>query len=146
MAFAVTSFRAYGIDKFEALTNQFKQTVVIKGTALAADVALDLGNASGTFWSAADDTPTGLAASKAFAEILAKADVLISLNSPEIEDTKARIASGGTLAAGQFKKVTAKGATLGYTLFTAEGVTTFTIVAELSLLPGVLPTAAVYSV
>lgn len=142
MAFGLTSFVAYGQEAYEGLTKQFKQTVVIKATGTAADVALDIGNTGGTFWGDVDATTEGASAEAAFGEILAKANVVISELCPEIEDAKVRIATSGTLAAGQYKKVSAKGTTLGYTLLATEGLASYTIVLEFSLLPGVLPTQA----
>jgi len=53
MAFALTSFYAGGVKEMTANPVQAYQRYIFTVTGLAADVALDIGNFSGTFWTAA---------------------------------------------------------------------------------------------
>lgn len=56
MAFALTSVKAYGIEAEEAVNKRYKQMVILGITGTSADVALDIGNFSGTFWTAVGTT------------------------------------------------------------------------------------------
>ena len=84
MAFSLTSMKAYGLDINEPVRKRQCQVVEFKIAATAADVDLDIGDTAGTFWSAADDTAAGLAAKKAFADILSNAENLVSLTSYDL--------------------------------------------------------------
>jgi hypothetical protein len=85
MAFALTDYRAYGLDISEPVQKRAIQIFECTITGLAADVDLDIGDVAGNAWSAIDGTSMGLAAKVAFTEILSKADRLASWCSPEIE-------------------------------------------------------------
>jgi hypothetical protein len=129
MAFAITALKAFGIEASEPVTSRFKQIVQISWTAAVGDVALDIGNLSGTFWTAAANSTL----QSIWARIQAKADVITAFNAPTITDAKARVASGATLASGQYKAVTTP-AGLAITSFAGEGVSG-TLTLELLLKP-----------
>lgn len=133
MAFALTSFRAFGIEASEPVTSRFKQIVQITYTAAVGDVALDLGNTTGTFWTAVANA----AALNFWTRIQAKADTLVTFVAPTITDAKARIASGGTVGAGQYKAVLTP-AGFAVTSFAGEGVSG-TLSMEFILKPQTLP-------
>jgi hypothetical protein len=53
MAFALTSFKAYGVEAEEPLNKDYRQFLELNLTGLATDVDLDVGDyTSGTFWTA----------------------------------------------------------------------------------------------
>jgi hypothetical protein len=134
MAFALTSLKAYGLEATQALTKKFFQIVEINFTATAADVALDLGNPAGTFWTAAANA----AALAAWKTCLANSDKTMNVYSAEIFDPKARIASGSALGAGQFKAVTTPDSNFAITIQAGEGVSG-TIVCQFTCKAGVFP-------
>lgn len=53
MAFALTGYRLMAVQTDKAVSPRFLQFVELDITATAADVALDLNNPAGTFWTAA---------------------------------------------------------------------------------------------
>lgn len=79
MAFALTRFQAYGIEIDEATTKRFKQYAELQITALAADVALDLGNNTGTFWGAVGGTEPGTTALQALKDIQLRAKTFLDI-------------------------------------------------------------------
>ena len=133
MAFALTSFKAYGVEASQPVTSRFKQVVQITYTAAVGDVSLDLGNAAGTFWTAVANAP----ALNFWTRVQAKADTLVAFVAPTITDAKERIASGGTLATGQYKAVLTP-AGFAVTSYTGEGVSG-TLTMEFLLKPQTLP-------
>lgn len=133
MAFALTSFKAFGTEAAEPVTSRFKQTVQITFTAAAGDVALDLGNKTGTFWTAVANAP----ALNFWTKLQATSDVFLAVVLPGITDGKARIASSGTVASGQYKAVTTP-ADFAITSFAGEGVGG-TLTIEALLKAGTLP-------
>lgn len=52
MAFGLTKIQAYAIEIDQPVTKKFKQYCVLDITGAAADVDVDLGDDSGTFWTA----------------------------------------------------------------------------------------------
>ncbi len=69
MTFAVTSCLARGVEYDEGLTKRFKQYFLLGWTAANTDVNMDLGNYSGTFWTAAGGAGIGAAALKTIKSI-----------------------------------------------------------------------------
>ncbi len=69
MTFALTSFAAYGVERDEGLTNLFHQYARFTITAANTDVDLDLGDYSGTFWTAVGGTAPGITALQAMKNI-----------------------------------------------------------------------------
>lgn len=69
MTFAVTSVLARGIEYDEGLTKNFKQFLLLGFTAANTDVNMDLGNYSGTFWTAAGASDIGARALKTIKSI-----------------------------------------------------------------------------
>lgn len=68
MTFALTSVKAYGIEGEEAVNKRYTQRLILHVTSANTDTALDIGNPSGTFWTAvgssSDQAVAGLAALK----------------------------------------------------------------------------------
>lgn len=138
MAFVVSNITAIGVECSQALTSSFIQYVKITGTALAADVVLDIGNPTGTFWTSA----ANVAALNCLQDCLTRTANVISFNVPAIENVKARVGSGATLATLQYKKVVAPNSTLSISQFTGEGATSFVAMLVLELKPNTLPVQA----
>jgi hypothetical protein len=85
MAFALSKFKAYGL-KTQGPTRVLGQQVVeLHITAANTDTDLDIGDNSGTFWSAADNTDLGAEALRVLREIIAdKVQGLLAVNSEEL--------------------------------------------------------------
>lgn len=69
MAFALTKMQAYGFYRDEPLSFKAWQALRLQITALNTDTALDLGNYSGTFWTAVGATQPGTDALKTIKDI-----------------------------------------------------------------------------
>lgn len=138
MAFTLQSVTAIGVECSQALTSSFIQYLKLVGTAASADVAFDLGNPTGTFWTSVNN----VAMKNAFFDCLTRSANIISCNVPAIENVKSRVGSAATVATGQYQKVVAAGSTLSLTLFAGEGVTTYTIMIVSEGKPNTLPLQA----
>ncbi len=79
MAFALTSFEAYGAYRDEPLTNLAHQYARFTYTAANTDVDLDIGDYSGTFWTAVGGTAPGITALKAIKDIQVRAKTYLSV-------------------------------------------------------------------
>lgn len=73
MAFALTAFVADGQEMDEAVTRRFRQRAVFTITAANTDVDLDIGDYTGTFWTAVGGTAPGTGALKAIKDIQTRA-------------------------------------------------------------------------
>ncbi len=69
MTFALTKVTAYGTEASEPLQKRFVQTLILEGTAAATNVAYDIGNYTGTFWTAVGSTLPGSVGLKAVKDI-----------------------------------------------------------------------------
>lgn len=92
MARVITSYKAYGIDISEPITTRAHQVLVLNWTQAAGDVAMDLANTSGTFWSEADNDATGLAAKQTLAQIISKQEARVCWTAPAIQDPYVQVA------------------------------------------------------
>ena len=137
MAFTLSSLKAYGLEATQPLTKRFFQVVEVNFAATAADVALDLGNPAGTFWTAVSGA--NAAAFVAWKTALANSDKTVSVNCSEIFDPKARIASGAGLGAGQYKMVSTPDANFAITIQAGEGVAAGSIMIVTTLKSGLFP-------
>jgi len=77
MAFAVTGFKAFGVEGEEPLSSKcYLQYLSLDITSLAADVDMDIGDhvagGLGVFWTAADDTAVGLEALATLRQIVGR--------------------------------------------------------------------------
>lgn len=82
MAFAVTGFKAFGVEGDQPLSSRaYLQYLVLDITSLAADLDMDIGDyvagSLGNFWTAADNTAVGLEALKAIRQIGNRASSLV---------------------------------------------------------------------
>lgn len=138
MAFVINSLKVVGSEVSEPNTKRFVQICQFNITATAADVVLDLGASTagslGTFWTSANDSVS----LNIWRRLQAKGDSILSVNCPQIQDAKAKIASSATVATGQFKSVTTL-AGFAFTQFAGEGSSTITLNIKLLLKAGALP-------
>jgi hypothetical protein len=79
MTFALTKVRAYGIEAEEPINKRYQQKLILNITAANTDVDLDLGDYSGTFWTAVGATEPGITALKAIKDIQIAADSFVGL-------------------------------------------------------------------
>lgn len=107
MAFALTAYSARSNEIGSVSYKKGIQQIILTITGSAADVALDLGNAAGTFWTAAlADATYGSLAAKALESlqrISAQAIACVSVESAQILD---RVQVATLTTTGQFKLTT----------------------------------------
>jgi hypothetical protein len=137
MAFALTAFKTYSVAASEAVTTQFEQVAEFTITRADTDTDLDIGDAAGTFWGAADGTDNGAEALTYWKSILGKARSVLACVSPEIETTFARVVSGATGAQYQLAASTPTG--IAYVLVSGQALATLKVFVRLSLKEGELP-------
>jgi hypothetical protein len=135
MAFALTEYKAYGIDISEPVTKRAIQVFECTITAAAADIDLDIGDVAGTAWSAIDNNALGLAAKVAFSEILGKADRLILASCPEIDNVYLPVYGDATPAASSVGRINNTAKTCPEYVFAAgEGQTSYKFVFQWTLI------------
>lgn len=134
MAFGLSRISAYGIETAEPVRGKYLQVLELQVTALAADVALDIGNSAGTFWTNVANT----AARNAVASIWPKVARHISLSVPELF-AKTLIASGASTATGQYKITSPQSSSFAITIHTGEGLTAYNIALVWALKGDELP-------
>lgn len=91
MAFALSAFEAIPMLLNGAQPRRAIQRVILHVTGTAADVDLDIGDDSGTFWSAADNTDIGANSLVSLQNIIAQASKVCGLYSPEIDAYGVRV-------------------------------------------------------
>jgi hypothetical protein len=134
MAFALTDYKAYGIDISEPVTKRAIQVFECTITGLAADVDLDIGDVAGNAWSAIDNNAIGLAAKVAFTEILGKVSRLISASCPEIDNAYLPVYGDATPAASSVGLINNTAKTCPEYVFAAgEGQTSYNFVFQWTL-------------
>lgn len=84
MAFSLTYFSSYGVYRDEPLTELAHQYARFDITALNTDVDLDIGDYSGTFWTAVGATAPGITALKAIKDINVRAKTYLSVGGNSI--------------------------------------------------------------
>lgn len=134
MAFGLTSIKAYGVPSYEFSGNKFLQVLEMEITGTTADIALDIGNAAGTFWTAVADQN----AEDAVQEIFKKVEKHISLSVPELL-AKTQVRSGATLATTEYKVASPESTSFAISIYTGEGLTAYNLCAVWALKPGELP-------
>jgi len=145
MSFALTAFEAYPLEIKGSNVRRAEQRVVLHCTGLAADVDLDTGDDSGTFWTdALADTDSGELATIALAEfkrVVAIADKVAGVFTSEIlpKAQSAAVTPGSYHLSLQDKRP-------NYTFFAGEGETSYTIVIDYLLLPEQYPIVSNYGI
>lgn len=80
MTFAITKFNPYKVTVSSAQYKQGLQAVEFTITRGTSDTALDLGNTSGTFWTAAGASGLGALALKSWTQINNNIDKIVAIN------------------------------------------------------------------
>lgn len=103
MSFALTSFKAFGLRCEGATRKHVRQRALLIATGTSADVALDISNYAGTFWTAAlADATYGKVATAAIAalkQIQAASSGLLAVLSPSLIN---RVKVASLTGAGQY--------------------------------------------
>lgn len=134
MAFGLSSIKAYGVPSYEYSGEKFLQVLELEITGTTADVALDIGDTSGTFWTdVSDATAAGV-----IDDIYAKVEKHISLSVPELL-AKTLVRSGATVATTEYKYASPESTSFAITLFANEGLTAYNLCLQWSLKDGELP-------
>lgn len=134
MAFGLSSIKAFGVPSYEYSGDKFLQVLELEITGTTADVALDIGDTSGTFWTDVSDT----VAAGAVDDIFAKVEKHISISVPELL-AKTLVASGATVATGEYKYISPESTSFAITIFANEGLTAYNLCMQWALKDGELP-------
>lgn len=95
MTFALTAFRAHGIDVQGPSRKRGIQRMVFEFTALATNNLVSLGNFSGTFWTEVDDSAMGAIVKDIVQNrILPQVAALTAYGSPQLIDRQQRVTAG----------------------------------------------------
>jgi hypothetical protein len=134
MAFALDSFFADGYRYMGPGPLGATQRVVFQISATAADVDLDIGDLSGTFWTAAlaDGTTGSMAAAvlEQLETIIDKCNQTVNVFCPQVFGIPvAAAAAAGVMA----QSVSSTTLLPSYTFDTGEGLTAYTVYVDLEL-------------
>lgn len=144
MAFALTKFHARAVDIASPSYKRGIQQVVLDITATTADVDLDLGDDSGTFWTAAQGNATyGALATKALEvlnKIVDQSAALVAVKSQQLID---RVQIATVAAAGQYS-LAIQDVRPNIAFNAADGETSMKIILEYELNDNIFPVIATY--
>ena len=144
MSFALVGFQARSLEVSSPSKVKAVQQVVMNITAAATDVDLDIGDASGTFWTdaLADGTYGDLASSAltSLTEIAGQSSALVAVQSEQLID---RVQSAAAGNAGEYAlAIDAIGPNI--TFHAADGDTAYKIILVWELDAGIGPITASY--
>lgn len=148
MTFALTSFFADGVRYSGPGPIRAVQKYAFTVTAAATDVDLDLGDATGTFWTAAKANGTyGTMATQVLTQIQrldAQYTAVSNLFTPEIASfTKvSSLSATGTYTL----DISASPKLPDYTFYTGGGTTAYTVFVDYLMEPNMLPTNLSYNI
>lgn len=133
MTFALSQVRAFGIESEEAISKRYIQAMVLNITAANTDIDLDLGDYSGTFWTAVSGS-AATAALSALKSIQLKAESFWKVGGTSIAGYQQADASyDSVLALDSTATAGTTGATRTLTvtgLLTTDTILKFTIVED----------------
>jgi hypothetical protein len=145
MAFALTSFFADGNPYCGPGVEKAVQRVILTATGTTADIDLDIGDDTGTFWTAALANGTyGTMATSALdilQKIISQSTTWQAVYSPEIDASGVRAAA----ASGTAYTLTFQNSRPNYLFDTAQGLTAYTIVIDYLLKPTIPPTVIAFN-
>lgn len=141
MTFALTAFRANGIDLAGPTRKRGLQRMVFEFTAAASNVAVSLGNFSGTFWTDVVASAMGTAVKDTVQNrIQPQVATLLRVGSPQLLD---RVQIATVAAAGQYQ-LALQNDLPNLTLNSGDGETTWVIETIHELDDGAIPVFAEY--
>ena len=123
MTRAITSFKAFAVYIDEPVTTRCIQHYNLVWTQANSDLAADLADVAGTFWTEAGASGVGLDAKTALAQIIAKAGNRISWCAPTIQDPKTLLAASGSLSATTQYQITTTSIVPSFLFYTAGAPT-----------------------
>lgn len=94
MALALTKFIAHGTEAEEPVNKRYIQRAIFEFTAAATDVDIDVGDGTGTFWTAVGGSEPGTSALKALKDINTRATACLGVRSPQLMDRVQSAAAG----------------------------------------------------
>lgn len=92
MAFSLTDVQVYGVEAEEAVNKRYTQRMILTIAAANTDIDLDIGDYSGTFWTAVGGTEPGVTALLAVKQIQTIAQTLHAIGGDAIRG-KIQVAS-----------------------------------------------------
>ncbi len=148
MAFALTSFVADGTRFMGPGPLRSNEVYVFTITGLVTDVALDIGNVSGTFWTAAlADATYGDLATSVLAFIQNQVSNYSGIEAIFMSELYARIqVPSGPSGTQYIADINASTLLPDYTFAASNGGTAYTLTVQYLLKPNLLPTVAAYNV
>lgn len=141
MAFGLSGFKAHGIDVAGPSRKLGIQRLCFTITGTAADVDLDLGDFSGTFWTAVGAATLGANVKETVQRIVAQAQAFLAVKSPELAD---RIQIATPAGNGEFS-LALQNSLPNIAVFAGDGETAWYVVVELELNDGIMPVFEEYS-
>lgn len=138
MTLALVKCQAYGEHNSDTSKNRGVQVVKMTVTGAATDVTYDISNASGTFWSAIDNTTAGATAlTLVTSTITGIAEALIAVQG---DFTQSYLRGAATGAGVYTQSVSSKLPSI--TFHTSDAPTSAVIILKWSLADGVVPITA----
>lgn len=142
MTFALSAYRASGVNLQGPTRKRGYQRLVFEITATVADVTLDLGTFSaGTFWAAVSASALGASALASVQRIVGNAASLIMIGSEQLID---RIQVAGAPADGQWRVTSISNHLPNLAFNAGNGKTSWVIAVELELNDGIYPVTENY--
>lgn len=141
MAYAMQSVQVYGIEAEEPVNKRYRQCAILAFTGLNTDIDLDIGDYSGTFWTAVGGTEPGTTALKAIKDIQQRALSFINVKGSSIAGYSQADASAVAVSA--LDSAASAGGAATETLVVTGLLTTDTILAATEQTKGASKTALI---
>lgn len=146
MAFALKSFMADGYHLSGPQPQRQVQKLIFGITGLAADVDLDIGDLSGTFWTAAVANATYGDLAKSVKEwVTANYPNWAAVSSVFVQELFDRVQAAAASGAAYVQALNATTSLPEYTFAANQGETSYTVVVQLEMVNGVLFNSVSYN-
>lgn len=134
MAFALKSFLATGYDLCGAQPQRQTQKLIFGCTGLTTDVAFDLGNLSGTFWTAAIANATyGALATSVKEWLTANYPMWAATSNVFVQELFDRVQAAAASGAAYTRSLNATTKLPEFVFAASNGETVYTVVVELEM-------------
>jgi hypothetical protein len=140
MALVLTEVEAYGREIDEPLTKKFSQVLRLKGTGAAGDLTHDIGNLTGTFWTAVGGTDVGAKALTTLKSIVPKIKALDTIGGSTVMASHVLATPQALAAIGDVKVSAYVNGVPSLLYFTAGGPTAWEYLITWDLLDNNSPT------
>ncbi len=135
MAFGLVGYSARGIDIAGPNYKRGIQQVVFNITGTASDIDLDIGDGTGTFWTAVGATDMGAKALESLTRISNQTAAILGWQSPQFID---RVQSAAAGSSGEYA-LSLGGLGVNFSIHTGEGATSYYVIFNLELYDRVFP-------